>query len=76
MVGQDSRVHSLSGLMTIAWIQNSTLRDNVVFGQEWDEHRYWTAVRDASLIPDLELLPDGDLTEVRFILYQRASGGR
>ncbi|ORY27673.1 P-loop containing nucleoside triphosphate hydrolase protein [Naematelia encephala] len=47
-----------------AWIQNASLRDNVVFGQAWDEHRYWQAVRDASLIADLEILPDGDLTEI------------
>lgn len=47
-----------------AWIQNTTLRENVLFGREWDEHRYWKSIRDASLLPDLEILPDGDLTEV------------
>lgn len=47
-----------------AWIQNSTLRDNIVFGQAWDEHRYWRAIQDASLVMDLEILPDGDLTEI------------
>lgn len=49
-----------------AWIQNATLRDNVLFGREWDEHRYWKSLQDASLLPDLEILPDGDLTEVGF----------
>ncbi|CAE6454286.1 unnamed protein product [Rhizoctonia solani] len=39
-------------------------RDNVVFGRPWDEERYWTSIRDASLEMDLELLPDGDLTEI------------
>ncbi|EJD47908.1 ABC protein [Auricularia subglabra TFB-10046 SS5] len=48
----------------VAWIQNATLRDNVVFGREWDEDRYWRAIENASLLPDLELLPDGDLTEI------------
>jgi ATP-binding cassette subfamily C (CFTR/MRP) protein 1 len=47
-----------------AWIQNTTLRDNVLFGQDWDRDRYWQAITDASLITDLELLPDGDLTEI------------
>ncbi|KZS94671.1 ABC protein [Sistotremastrum niveocremeum HHB9708] len=47
-----------------AWIQNASLRDNVVFGREWDEERYWRVIEDASLLPDLELLPDGDLTEI------------
>ncbi len=48
----------------VAWIQNATLRENILFGQLWDEHRYWQAVKDASLVTDLEILPDGDLTEV------------
>ncbi|KAK4689734.1 hypothetical protein P7C73_g391, partial [Tremellales sp. Uapishka_1] len=47
-----------------AWIQNTTLRDNVLFGQPWNEHRYWQAIKDASLVADLEILPDGDLTEI------------
>ncbi|KAG8682306.1 hypothetical protein FRC08_015043, partial [Ceratobasidium sp. 394] len=48
----------------MAWIQNATLRDNVVFGRPWDEERYWASIRDASLEVDLEMLPDGDLTEI------------
>ena len=47
-----------------AWIQNATLRENVVFGQPWDEHRYWTAIKNSSLVRDLEILADGDLTEI------------
>ena len=46
------------------WIQNATVRENIVFGQAWDENRYWAAVRDACLEPDLELLEDGDSTEI------------
>jgi ABC-type multidrug transport system ATPase subunit len=46
------------------WIQNATVRENIVFGQPWDEDRYWAAVRDACLEPDLELLEDGDSTEI------------
>ncbi|KAJ7259774.1 ABC protein [Mycena rebaudengoi] len=47
-----------------AWIQNATLRDNVLFGQPFDEDRYWQVMEDACLLPDLQLLADGDLTEV------------
>lgn len=47
-----------------AWIQNATIRDNVLFGQPWDESRYWNAIKQACLLPDLEILPDGDLTEL------------
>ncbi|KAJ8520164.1 hypothetical protein ONZ45_g2986 [Pleurotus djamor] len=47
-----------------AWIQNLTIRENVCFGRPFEEERYWAAVRDACLEPDLEMLPYGDLTEV------------
>ncbi|KIJ66691.1 hypothetical protein HYDPIDRAFT_26121 [Hydnomerulius pinastri MD-312] len=47
-----------------AWIQNATIRDNVCFGRPFEEERYWNAVRDACLEPDLQMLPNYDLTEV------------
>jgi hypothetical protein len=40
-------------------------RDNVLFGRPWDEDKYWRVMEDACLLPDLQLLADGDLTEVR-----------
>ncbi|TRM58678.1 ABC protein [Schizophyllum amplum] len=48
----------------IAWVQNATLRDNILFGAPYDEERYWQVLNDACLIPDLQVLPDGDLTEI------------
>ncbi|KAG8899627.1 hypothetical protein FRB99_006523 [Tulasnella sp. 403] len=48
----------------LAWIQNTSLRENVLFGAEYEEERYWNAIQDASLLTDLEMLPDGDLTEI------------
>lgn len=47
-----------------AWIQNATVRDNIIFGRPFEEERYWKAVHDACLEADLEMLPNGDLTEV------------
>ncbi|KAH7884664.1 ABC protein [Phlebopus sp. FC_14] len=47
-----------------AWIQNATLRDNITFGQPFDEERYWRIIEVSCLLPDLRLLPDGDLTEI------------
>ncbi|KAG1817968.1 ABC protein [Suillus subaureus] len=47
-----------------AWIQNATLRDNITFGQRFEEDRYWRVVEITCLLPDLQLLPDGDLTEI------------
>lgn len=45
-----------------AFIQNATLRDNVLFGQPWDEERYWRVIDEACLVQDCLQLPDGDLT--------------
>jgi ATP-binding cassette, subfamily C (CFTR/MRP), member 1 len=43
-----------------AWIQNMTLRDNVLFGMPYDEARYKNALRVCALEPDLKQLPAGD----------------
>lgn len=47
-----------------SFIQNATIRSNILFGQPWDEARYWRAIDAASLAQDLEILADGDMTEV------------
>ncbi|KAF7327458.1 ABC protein [Mycena kentingensis (nom. inval.)] len=47
-----------------AWIQNATLRENILFGRPFDAGRYWTVLEAAQLLPDLQLLADGDLTEI------------
>lgn len=47
-----------------AWIQNATVRENVCFGRPFEEERYWKAIHDSCLGPDLEILPNGDMTEV------------
>ncbi|XP_067242985.1 canalicular multispecific organic anion transporter 1 isoform X2 [Chanodichthys erythropterus] len=47
-----------------AWIQNATLRDNILFGSKLDEERYLSAVDACALGPDLDLLPGRDQTEI------------
>lgn len=47
-----------------AWIQNSTLKDNIIFGQERKEAWYQRVVEACALQPDLEILPAGDDTEI------------
>ena len=47
-----------------AWIQNATVKENITFGKPFDA-RWYDAVIDAcALRPDLEMLPNGDLTEI------------
>ena len=52
-------------LMPFHLISDTHQRSNITFGQTFDEERYCKAIEDACLLPDLQLLADGDLTEVR-----------
>ncbi|KAM6263588.1 ATP-binding cassette sub-family C member 2 isoform 2-T2 [Spheniscus humboldti] len=55
---------SLAYVPQQAWIQNATLKDNILFGSELDEPRYQQVIKACALLPDLELLPAGDQTEI------------
>ena len=46
------------------WIQNATVKDNILFGQEMKRDWYNRVVDACALRPDLEMLPAGDLTEI------------
>ncbi|XP_031698824.1 canalicular multispecific organic anion transporter 2 isoform X1 [Anarrhichthys ocellatus] len=47
-----------------AWIQNATLRDNILFGRPYNEPKYCCVLEACALTPDLEVLPGGDMTEI------------
>ncbi|KAG0210936.1 Multidrug resistance-associated protein 1 [Mortierella sp. NVP41] len=47
-----------------AWICNATLKDNVLFGNEYDEAKYKHVLVACGLDPDIAMLPGGDLTEI------------
>uniref|UniRef100_A0A3Q2VXI3 Multidrug resistance-associated protein 1 n=1 Tax=Haplochromis burtoni TaxID=8153 RepID=A0A3Q2VXI3_HAPBU len=47
-----------------AWIQNSSLKDNIIFGQERRQSWYQHVVEACALQPDLDILPAGDDTEI------------
>lgn len=47
-----------------AWIQQATLRDNVLFGLPFDKKRYDQVLYACALESDLKLLPFGDMTEI------------
>ncbi|KAN0113413.1 ABC transporter [Russula decolorans] len=55
---------SLAYCSQSAWIQNATIRENICFGRPFEAERYWKAVHDACLEADLDVLPNGDMTEV------------
>ncbi|KAI9730944.1 MAG: hypothetical protein M1818_008019 [Claussenomyces sp. TS43310] len=47
-----------------AWIQNATVRDNILFGKDLDKAWYNSVIDACALGPDLEMLPNGDSTEI------------
>ena len=47
-----------------AWIQNATVRDNILFGKLQNLMLYEHVIESCALRPDLEILPGGDLTEI------------
>ncbi|KAI8900330.1 P-loop containing nucleoside triphosphate hydrolase protein [Globomyces pollinis-pini] len=47
-----------------AWIQNATIKENILFGLPYIEDKYLRTIRACALEKDLELLADGDQTEI------------
>ncbi|KAG0263816.1 Multidrug resistance-associated protein 1 [Mortierella polycephala] len=47
-----------------AWIMNATLKDNILFGTEYDEDKYKHVLYASGLEPDITMLPGGDMTEI------------
>ncbi|KAG7277302.1 LOW QUALITY PROTEIN: hypothetical protein CRUP_036971 [Coryphaenoides rupestris] len=45
-----------------AWIQNATVQDNVMFGRE--KIKTCSVLEACALLPDLDILPAGDATEI------------
>lgn len=46
------------------WIQNATVRDNILFGSPFDQRRFDEVIRVCSLQADIDMLPAGDMTEI------------
>ena len=45
-----------------AWIQNATVRENILFGHPYEEEKYEKIVEAVALRPDFDILDNGDLT--------------
>jgi hypothetical protein len=46
-----------------AWLQSLTIRDNITFLEPYDEERYQQVLSMCALLPDLKIIPGGDLAE-------------
>eukprot|EP01113_Clastostelium_recurvatum_P049085 TRINITY_DN9039_c0_g1_i5.p1 TRINITY_DN9039_c0_g1~~TRINITY_DN9039_c0_g1_i5.p1 ORF type:complete len:716 (+),score=138.89 TRINITY_DN9039_c0_g1_i5:65-2149(+) len=47
-----------------AWIQNASVRDNILFGKQMDQARYERVIQVCELESDMLALPAGDMTEI------------
>lgn len=55
---------SVSLVQQVPWIQNKTIKENILFGEAHDEHRFRKTVKLCELTRDLEILPAGEQTEI------------
>lgn len=47
-----------------AWIQNATLMNNILFGKPFIQKKYQKVIEACALVPDLDMLPGRDHTEI------------
>ncbi|KAG0061844.1 hypothetical protein BGZ90_003357 [Linnemannia elongata] len=62
--GRIVRGSAISYAPQTPWIQNATIRDNILFDQPFDKKLYGRVVRVCCLIQDLDSFPARDLTEI------------
>jgi ABC-type multidrug transport system fused ATPase/permease subunit len=64
-VEEDWIDHSLVAYVAqIPWTENATIRDNILFGLPYLQERYEQVIWACALEKDIEIMPDGELTEV------------
>ena len=55
---------SVAYVAQTAWIQNASVRDNILFGSPYNKERYEQVVEACALQQDLQILVAGDQTEI------------
>ena len=55
---------SISYVPQQAWIQNATVRDNIIFGKNYDQSFYNKVIESCALVSDFQILKGGDSTEI------------
>ena len=57
-------MHCLSYAAQSPWLQHLSIKDNILFGSSFDEERYEQVIDACALRADLDMLEDGDATEI------------
>lgn len=55
---------AMAFMSQMPWIENATIKDNILFGLPYDHTRYQDVMFACALEKDLDSLSDGDLTEI------------
>ncbi|KAJ6507515.1 hypothetical protein DFH09DRAFT_1050573 [Mycena vulgaris] len=63
-VDEHGNAHGIAYAAQSPWLQQASIRDNILFGSPMDEARYNAVIECCALNPDLEMLEDGDATEI------------
>lgn len=64
MITQEGRVDvggTIAYVPQTPWVQNLSLRDNILFGMPYDEAKYKAVIHACALELDLKILPNGAL---------------
>lgn len=62
--GQILREGTCAYVSQQAWVINGTVKENILFGENFDARRYYFTVTICDLKDDLNMLPGGDDTEI------------
>ncbi|KAJ6631472.1 multidrug resistance-associated ABC transporter [Mycena sp. CBHHK59/15] len=57
-------MHTISYAAQSPWLRHQSIKDNIIFGYPFDEARYNEVIECCALRPDLDMLEDGDATEI------------
>ncbi|KAJ1667542.1 hypothetical protein EV178_001271 [Coemansia sp. RSA 1646] len=62
--GQGLMMRDIAYVSQEAWLRNATIRENILFGEPYNQERYEEVLHVCALKPDLRILSAGDMTEI------------